>query len=127
MADWKLYMSRDFAGCQLMAYARDNCRQRDVRIFKIPGEVESVGVSDGIDRWIAPVIADPFSVNIKRLMEDLCAGKPLPHPTPPGEAKPRRRAVLGLSGDNPPSRTRKPLLTHPTQPQATRTRRALSA
>lgn len=82
MANWKTYMNSDYAGCRLLAYARDYCRNRDVRIYQIPGEVEAVGISDGVDRWIAPVKADVFSVNIARLFEDMAAGREIPKPTP---------------------------------------------
>lgn len=82
MADWKRYINSGFTGCLLLAYARDHVRIRDVRIWKIPGEVDDVGISDGTDAWIAPVSADCFSVNVKRLLDDLAAGKPLAKPVP---------------------------------------------
>jgi hypothetical protein len=78
------YMNNGFSGCRLLAYARDNCRHRDVRIYQVPGFVEEVGVTDGTDSWIAPVIADPFSVNIRQIMRDLFDGKPIPAPIKPG-------------------------------------------
>lgn len=92
MADWKRHMNSGFSNCRLLAYARDNCRNRDVKIFQIPHVWDAVGVSDGVDSWIAPTIADPFSVNIKRMMQDLLEGKQIPTPTPPGPA--RRRAII---------------------------------
>ena len=91
MADWRRYMGNKFAGCQLLAYAHDHCRLRDVRIYLIPGEFDDVGVTDGVDVWIAPVIADPFSVNVARLLADLQAGKPLPKPIPPQAKRERIR------------------------------------
>lgn len=75
MANWKTYMANHFGSCLVLAHARDNCRQRDVKICAIPGEVEAVGITDGTDAWIAPVTADCFSVNVRRLMDDLHAGK----------------------------------------------------
>lgn len=83
MANWKHYINSDFSGCRLLAYARDYCRDRDVRIFLIPGQADAVGITDGVDRWIAPVRADVFSVNVERLLADLQAGKELPKPVPP--------------------------------------------
>lgn len=59
----------------LLANARDEHRNRDVRLYLMPGEFETVGVTDGTDAWVAPVIADPFSVNIARLMQDVREGK----------------------------------------------------
>lgn len=94
MADWKHYINTGFAGCLLLSYARDHVRIRDVRIWKIPGEVDDVGISDGTDAWIAPVSADCFSVNVKRLLDDLAAGKPLPKPVPPVAGSRRRLIVV---------------------------------
>jgi hypothetical protein len=110
MSDFKRHMNSGYAGCRLLAYARDNHRNRDVKIFQIPHEWEAVGVSDGVDSWIAPVIADPFSVNIKRLMADLQAGKPLPTPVPPDKAQTAppqlKKARVALLEENAPKRVR---------------------
>lgn len=83
MANWKTFINSGFSGCMLLAYARDHVRQRDVKIWLVPGERDDVGISDGTDAWIAPVSADCFSVNVKRLIDDLNAGKQIPKPVPP--------------------------------------------
>lgn len=95
MADWKHYMSTHFSSCTLLARARDHHRERDVRIYVIPGVGDSVGISDGTDDWIAPVSADCFSVNVKRLLEDLHAGKGIPAAALAGYTRRVRRVPIG--------------------------------
>lgn len=82
MANWKHYINNDYSGCMLLAYAHDQHRNRDVRIYLIPGVEDCVGVTDGVDAWIAPVSASLFSVNVERLLNDLREGKGIPKPTP---------------------------------------------
>jgi hypothetical protein len=96
---------RKFEGCREIARGRDLHRQRDVRIYYCPGEFDHVGVHDGTDWWIAPVIADPFSVNVPRIMQQLRDGKPVEEikverkrkpllcaePAPPAEPEPVSR------------------------------------
>lgn len=48
-----LFDSR-FSGCLHLASYHDPHRNRNVKIFMIPGDHEVVGVSDGVDAWIAP-------------------------------------------------------------------------
>ena len=83
MANWKHYISNGYAGCKLLAYAHDHCRDRDVRIYLIPGQYEAVGISDGVDSWIAPVAPDLFSVDVQKLIKALQAGEDIPKPVPP--------------------------------------------
>lgn len=71
MSKYNHYMNSHFSGCRKLADARDNVRMRDVRLFELPGNLDHVGVSDGVDAWIAPVIAEPFSVNCRKLLNDL--------------------------------------------------------
>lgn len=74
----------------LLANARDEHRNRDVRLYLMPGEFDTVGVTDGTDAWVAPVIADPFSVNIARLMQDVREGKIIR----PNEASRKRHRII---------------------------------
>lgn len=129
MANFKLYMSSKFAGCRLLAHAYDHCRMREVRIFMMPGEVESVGVSDGVDTWIAPVAADPFSVNIPRIITDILAGKDIRVANAPGAPQTRRRAQLVADPATAIKVERRSLLAPIAQAQTTnnRNRRALLA
>lgn len=102
MANFKTYINSGFSACTLLAYARDHCRNRDVRIFLIPGHDDCVGISDGVDAWIAPTRADVFSVNVERLIADLRAGrpqKPVPLSAP-------RRTLLDPGPSEPPLRRR---------------------
>lgn len=101
MADWKHYMSSHFSSCTLLARARDHHRERDVRIYVIPGVGDAVGISDGTDCWIAPASAECFSVNVRRLLDDLHAGRGISAEALAGPKKRERRALL--STDDPPA------------------------
>lgn len=72
------YMMSHFRDCRLLASAYDHCRHRAVRLYHIPGEFAFVGVTDGTDAWVAPVVADPFSVHVGRLLAAIQAGAPMP-------------------------------------------------
>ena len=88
MARFNEYFKNHWEGCRLLAEARDNHRNRDVRIYMVPGEFDIVGVSDGTDAWVAPVAIDPFSVSVKRILEDIRAGK-----DPRAVIAPKRRRI----------------------------------
>jgi hypothetical protein len=91
------YMSSNFrsGGCRLIARARDNCRNRDVTIHAMPGYWDVVGVTDGVDAWVAPASAGLFfgtaTGDCADLMRRLQAGEPLP-PVP--ETRSRKRVIL---------------------------------
>lgn len=122
MANYKHYFNNNFAGCRHLAYAQDMHRNREVRVYQIPGEIECVGVTDGVDKWIAPVIANPFSLNIGELIKRLASGEQikLPVGTPPGQApvKSSRRALVEPDPTQPPKPARRALLADPGEPQA---------
>lgn len=84
------WLNNRFEGCLLLARSRDPYRDRDVRILMIPGEFEVVGINDGVDVWLAPVIANPFSVNVGRLLESVRAGTF----RPPDDPNQRRRILM---------------------------------
>lgn len=48
------YFANHFGSCRVLCTGRDEHRQRDVRVFMLPGEFDVVGISDGVDAWIAP-------------------------------------------------------------------------
>ena len=80
----------------LLANARDEHRNRDVRLYLMPGEFDTVGVTDGTDAWVAPVIADPFSVNIIQIMKDVRDGKIIK----PNEVPRKRHRIIAQLSDN---------------------------
>lgn len=88
--NYKERINTGFASCTLLAYARDHCRERDVRLYLLPETDSCVGVADGTDAWIAPVSASVFSVNVERIIADFRAGKGLPKPVPPQRGRVRR-------------------------------------
>lgn len=74
MTKYNYYIGNRFSTCRLLAVTRDVYRDRNVSVYMIPGEFSYVGVSDGTDCWIAPVIADPFSVKVAALLSSISAG-----------------------------------------------------
>jgi len=84
MSRYNHLMESHFGSCLLLASAHDHCRNRDVRLYKLPGEDKHVGVTDSTDCWIAPAVASLFSVNVVRILEDIRAGK---MPVQPKKAK----------------------------------------
>lgn len=96
MSKFNHFMSTHFSGggCRLIARARDACRNRDVTLHQIPGYWDVVGVSDGVDAWIAPCAASPFfktaTGDVAQIMRALQAGDPLPEVP----ERPRRRVAL---------------------------------
>lgn len=104
------HFASHFSSCVLLASAFDPHRNRQVQLRALPGEFSVVGVTDGVDAWIAPVAGDPFSVNIARIIEEFArtgrvpgtdlsprSRRALPHvvpdPTPPAD-QPRQRKQL---------------------------------
>jgi hypothetical protein len=110
-------MNSDFAGCRLLAYAHDNCRNRDVRLYLIPGEWEAVGVTDGVDKWVAPAVRDIMSVDIPKLLRMLQAGDDIPKPTPLVR---RQREALVVEEE--PQPKKRPRVVIEDQPQPRRSR-----
>lgn len=125
MSSFSRYFNNNFAGCRLIAYARDNHRNRDVAIYLMPGNVADVGVTDGVDKWICPVIANPFSVNVPQLVRDILAGKSIPTPTPMGERQDKRRPRKIIEEPISAPTRRRALLSDPTAPNQTKARRVL--
>ena len=99
MSRFNRYLESHFAGCRQIATAFDHCRTRDVKLFALPGEFTMVGVSDGTDCWMAPVIADPFSVRVQSLLDMLREGKPLP-----AIGKARQRVLIAPEAHSQPAK-----------------------
>lgn len=115
------YFNNRFAACRLIAETFDQHRDRDVKIYQIPGQVDCVGVSDGIDRWIAPVAPELFQVNIHQLMRDLSDGKDIKLPVRAGRpVKTSRRALLADSDAVAPPMEEEAVLRRPSKSQSTR-------
>lgn len=130
MSDYKYHLSHRFGtGCTLVAMARDEHRNREIKLYHMPGNFEYVGVNDGVDVWICPVNADPFGANTPRLFEDIRTGKRLDPPSLAPKKRERKVASLQMQlplvAPQPTSRERrKPVLVAPSPiPQPTRSRR----
>lgn len=117
--DAKYHINNRFGACHHIANARDEHRNRDVRLFHIPGEFEYIGINDGVDCWICPVKADPFSANTPRLLEDIRAGK-IVHAQP--LSRPRKTAPPAQMELRPASRERR-VVPQPVQQPVSRPRR----
>ena len=103
MPDYNHLINSHFSSCRLLANARDNHRNRDVRLYAIPGNFEFVGVTDGTDSWVAPTSINPFSANVQRLLEDMRAGKPIEVNQLPSKHE-RRKIVLTAPDSTPPQK-----------------------
>lgn len=125
MSRFNHYFNNSFASCRHLANAFDPHRNRDVRIYQIPGEVECVGVSDGVDKWIAPVVAELFTVNILKLMRDLQDGIPIKLPVMSGQKR-TRRVLMESTEAIPPPEEPEVIPRRPSKSQQqVRTRRSL--
>lgn len=132
MTRFNKYFANDFGSCRLIAYGYDVYREREVKVYLMPGDVENVGLTDGVDKWIAPVSADPFGgkgLSIQRIVRDIAAGVKVDPPVRPSLVKSRgRRALLDAPPEPPMKRERHALLDAsqaPTTPS--RSRRVLLA
>lgn len=93
MSMFNQYFANHFGSCRLLAYARDPHRERDVKLYVIPGHWDCVGVTDGTDCWIAPSVKGHLcfkNVDVWQLLADLHDGK-LPTPKP---LQARRRLLI---------------------------------
>lgn len=89
MSRFTFYLRNGFDSCRLLAKTRDVHRDRDVSVYALPGEFEYVGVHDGVDKWIAPVIANPFSVDVRKLLANISSGVSTPEEAPTTKARVR--------------------------------------
>jgi hypothetical protein len=99
MAAWKNYLNSHFSGCRKVAEGFDPHRQREIKVYAIPGEFDCVGQSDGTDAFIVP-LSTPFMSNVAKAMKALLAGEDigvvqLEHKKPEGFKSPRKRVVVG--------------------------------
>lgn len=63
-----------FQGCLRLAGYQDPHRKREVGVFMIPGDHSMVGISDGVDAWVAPVNTTVAGINLSELLEAVRAG-----------------------------------------------------
>jgi len=125
MNRFNTYFNNDFAACKLLAEVFDPYRNRQVKVYAVPGHDDAVGVSDGTDKWIAPVAGDPFRINIRQLIVDVRAGGAPYRAQPPGG---RKKLLLDGPGQpEPPPPTRRKLLVADEQPLPIRRRNVLQA
>ena len=127
MSNFKHYFDSRFSGCRLIAKAFDQHRTRDVSIYLIPGNMEVVGVSDGVDRWVAPVAPELFSVNIQQVVRDIHSGVDIKLPVVAGKPAPRtgRRALISEEAPNPPPEPETQVLRRPGKAESTPRRRII--
>lgn len=125
MSGYKYHMGNKFNTCRLIGKAWDEHRKRDVSIFHIPGNFDYVGVHDGVDSWIAPVIANPFRGLEKRQLDRIRDGLE-PFPIRPSSGPPKERRIVTtpkITELQPPiTRQRKTVFIDPVLQQLTRSR-----
>ena len=125
--NFKHYMTSHYAGCRLVARGFDPHRERDVRMYQIPGTMEVLGVDDGTDRWIAP-LTSPFLAVVLKALRDEASGEPQTWPIVLGQrpgAVGRRKLLDEAPATPAPPRARKQLVDEPAVLQAPVRRRAL--
>lgn len=119
MSDFKYHIGSKFGACKLVAVGLDPHRQREVRLYHLPGNFNYVGINDGVDCFIAPASIDPFSKGIARLFADIRAGKEI---VVEQLAKPRRvvsaQRELPLGSPEPAARPRRVVAAVPVALQA---------
>jgi len=130
MSRFNSFFQNNFSGCRKLAECYDPHRNREVSIYLLPGYVDAVGVTDGVDKWVAPVSASLFTVNIQDLLRRMHAGENLNLPVTvrregSGSGQKRaRRALLDVTEPD-PAPTRRRLLVDPAPAPAVSTRRKL--
>lgn len=72
---YKHHINQHFSSCRHLANAHDPYRNRDVKLYALPGEFSHVGVTDGVDAWIAPAAPSLFSVDVLALLNRLRLGE----------------------------------------------------
>ena len=77
MSRYNRYFLNHFSDCRLIVEGFDEHRNRKVQVRLIPGEFDVVGISDGVDAWVAPVSVAPSTLfdKVRRIMHDIKAGK----------------------------------------------------
>lgn len=104
MSRYNRYFLNHFSDCRLIVEGFDEHRQRKVQVRLIPGEFDVVGISDGVDAWVAPVTVAPSYLfdKVRRIIHDLMAGK-----NPPAiVSRPRVKVALETPPQQPSSRRR---------------------
>jgi hypothetical protein len=125
VANFKHYFNNNFAGCRLIAHARDEHRNRDVRLYLIPGHLDAVGVTDGVDKWVAPSSVNVFSVDLAGTMRRISAGEHVDLPLNKPQAQPvaqvrTRRTLVASDGSSPSPAPRRTLIAAPAPVSARR-------
>jgi len=117
MSRFNSYFVNHFGGCRHLASTHDQHRNRDVKIYQVPGYSDVVGVTDGVDCWVAPVSHEIFKVDIKKLLADLQAGKAIHLPVTAGLKSSARRRISFDEGDSAPPEAQNEPKARPSQSQ----------
>lgn len=65
------YLNCHFRNCHEIAGTYSESYKRVVRIFYIPGYYDVVGISDGVDSWIANATASVCGINVRRILDSI--------------------------------------------------------
>jgi hypothetical protein len=70
------HFANHFSSCRLLATGHDPHRNRDVQVRQLPGEFDVVGVTDGVDAWVAPITVAPSPLfdRVRKAFADIRAG-----------------------------------------------------
>lgn len=122
------HFANHFGSCRLLYEGRDPHRGRDVQVRLIPGEFDVVGVTDGVDAWVASTATAPSEMfdKVRRIIADIRDGK-----APSALVEPRTRRPIHLpTAEAPPPRERRRITQQDqasTETPAPRIRRAITS
>lgn len=77
MSRYNLLINTHFSSCRLLVEGHDPHRDRKVKVFMVPGDFSVVGLTDGVDSWIAPTSVAPSDLfdKVRRVLHDIQNGK----------------------------------------------------
>lgn len=110
MNRFNAYFVNHFSNCTTLVEGYDPHRDRKVLIKIIPGDFSIVGVTDGVDAWVAPLSVAPselFDLVRKAMEEYLKTSK-----VPAASSLSRRRPLTLPPPETPTPTLRRRLVTH---------------
>lgn len=76
--NFKDYINNHFRQCHEIGAVFNPAYIRTFRLFYIPGFPDDVGISDGVDSWVAVATSDILGINVVRIIQDILATGEIP-------------------------------------------------
>lgn len=101
------HLCEHFKNCRLLKIGHDPHRNRRVEIRFIPGEFEVVGMTDGVEAWVAP-LATGFLEDVRKMLAELQKTGKFPEAVVEPEKRRKERVRIQLDEPEvlPPKRER---------------------